>query len=151
MNLLKTIAFPPFFALLTLLLMVAAHLVLPLRVLYEFPISLVGLVPIAFGGAVMVLAVRCFSRAETTIIPFRESSSLIIKGPYKFTRNPIYVADTLILIGASMLFGTLSPLLCWPLFVLIVDLGFIRVEERMLTEKFGDDYAAYKRQVRRWL
>ena len=151
MSLLKKISFPPFYALLTLLLMVGVNSALPLRVLYVFPVSLIGLAPIAFGMAITVLTVRCFRKAKTTIIPFRESSALIIKGPYKFTRNPIYVADTLILIGASILFGTLSPLLCWPLFVLIIDLGFIRVEESMLIEKFGDDYAAYKQSVRRWL
>lgn len=151
MNPFKKFAYPPFFALLTLLLMLAVHVYLPITMLFGWPVLLVGLLPILLGVVIMITAVRCFSKAKTTIIPFQESSALIIKGPYKFSRNPIYVADTLILIGASLLFGTLSPLLCWPIFVLIIDLRFIRIEERMLIEKFGDDYATYKRQVRRWL
>jgi protein-S-isoprenylcysteine O-methyltransferase Ste14 len=151
MKLLRRIVMPPFFALLTLLAMLVAHTYFPLQTLFEWPIMIVGLVPICTGLGLMISAVGLFSKANTTVIPFEESTKLVTTGPYKLTRNPMYVGYTLLLIGSAILFGTFTPLLLWPFFVLIIDLGFIRAEERMLTTKFGDSYADYRQKVRRWL
>ena len=66
-------------------------------------------------------------------------------------RNPMYLGMVLILIGAALLLGTLSPFIIIPLFAITMDRIFIVAEERMLDERFGDERKQYKTNVRRWI
>lgn len=84
-------------------------------------------------------------------MPFRESSTLMTDGLYRYTRNPIYVSMVVVLIGFAIAWGSLSPWLVPPLFVAILTRRVIRFEEAMLTETFGEAYLAYCSRVRRWL
>jgi protein-S-isoprenylcysteine O-methyltransferase Ste14 len=72
-------------------------------------------------------------------------------GLYRYTRNPMYLGMVSVLIGAALLFGTLSAWLPIPVFVWIIHNNFIRVEERFLEGIFGGQYLQYKNKVRRWL
>ena len=142
---------PPHLVALALLVMAALHFFLPVLHVLPWPWNLTGLLPLAVGMVVFLLAAIEFRRAHTTIMPFKPSSALITSGMYRVTRNPIYLGMTFWLIGAAMLFGTLTPLFVWPGFVLVVDLLFVRAEERMLAERFGDSFSAYRQCVRRWI
>jgi protein-S-isoprenylcysteine O-methyltransferase Ste14 len=142
---------PPVWMLLTLLASLAMHRWLPLLRLLHAPWTYIGSVPIALALLLAPTAIRGFRRAGTSVIPFERSTALVTSGPYRVTRNPMYLALTLLLLGAATLLGSLGAYLPIPFFMLIIRQGFIVGEERLLTEIFGEQYLAYQRRVRRWV
>ena len=106
---------------------------------------------IALGAAVVLWCGWEFRRARTPIMPFVEPTALVARGPYRFSRNPIYLGYTLSLTGVAALLGSSSPFVVLPLFVWIIQRRFVEPEERLLEQRFGEVYRAYKTQVRRWI
>jgi protein-S-isoprenylcysteine O-methyltransferase Ste14 len=107
---------------------------------------------IALLGLAMILwPVTQFFLAHTGLVPFSKATTLVTSGLYRFTRNPMYLGMTLILLGGALVFGSLGALLPLPLFVAIIQRRFILGEERFLESTFGDDYRAYRERVRRWI
>jgi len=143
--------YPPVYFLAGLLLVAAAHYVLPVRTLVGSPLSLAGLAPIAAGIGIAGWSNALFRRADTTIKPFEESSSLVTHGPFGYSRNPMYLGMVLVLAGAAWMFGTLTSFLVVPVFAVVIQILFIRAEESMLAATFGDEYEDYRRRVRRWI
>lgn len=94
-----------------------------------------------------------FFRAKTTVNPLRpeNSSSLVVQGMYRLTRNPMYLGMLLVLTGVAFLLGSLSPFLVLPVFIAAINYLQIFPEERALTELFGASYLEYRQSVRRWL
>jgi protein-S-isoprenylcysteine O-methyltransferase Ste14 len=92
-----------------------------------------------------------FFRARTTVLPDRPASSLITSGPYRFTRNPLYVSMTLLYLGVAVLYQCVWALPLLVLVVLYIDRRVIRPEERYLERRFGADYTRYCANVRRWI
>src|SRR5262249_8831573 len=92
-----------------------------------------------------------FRRARTTTVPGRISSQFVTWGPYRFTRNPMYVGLSLAYLGEAGLLRQGWHVLLLPLVLVYLNYGVIRVEERKLEETFPKQYAAYKAQVRRWI
>ncbi len=88
---------------------------------------------------------------KTTLNPYGKPQQLITEGPFRATRNPIYVADTLLYIGIALLMADVWPWLFLPVVIVAMTVGVIRHEESMLVEHFGDDYRRYMSKVRRWL
>jgi protein-S-isoprenylcysteine O-methyltransferase Ste14 len=107
----------------------------------------------AAGLAIGIGAFLQFRRAMTTINPMKphESSALVAGGLYAWSRNPIYVGDAIFLVGVALLVGNYLAFLFVALFIAYIDRFQIRPEERALRERFGADYDAYCRKVRRWL
>ena len=142
---------PPVYFLVALLLMVGLHLAVPIVQVIQVPYRYGGLV-FVLGGILLVLwGARLFGQAGTTIKPFQESSALVVRGPYRLTRNPMYVGMVGVLVGIGVLLGSLSPIIIIPPFVALIDLRFIRSEEAALERTFGAEYVDYKARVRRWL
>ncbi len=110
-----------------------------------------GGVMLVLGLLLLVLANGLFVRAGTDAIPFRNVSALVTDGVYRFTRNPMYLGMLLVLLGCAVTVGSLFALAIPPLFAVIIEMRFIRPEEALLRELFGEDYAAYCQRVRRWL
>ncbi|MCQ4313696.1 isoprenylcysteine carboxylmethyltransferase family protein [Pseudomonas stutzeri] len=110
----------------------------------------IGWGSIAAGIFLMVWAALEMYRHRTTINPYGKPSSLLQTGPFRFSRNPIYLADTLIYCGIALLLDSLWPWLLLPLLILCMQRTVIVHEEHLLTRLFGDDYRAYRRHVRRW-
>jgi len=109
-------------------------------------------VALAAGILLGVASVADFRKANTTILPAgRPTTAVVDGGPYRFTRNPMYLAMTIGYLGLSLLFNTVWALLALPAVVIIIDIFVIRREERYLTNKFGEEYRAYCSRVRRWL
>lgn len=106
---------------------------------------------LAAGLALFVWTLWTFYRHRTTVNPYGRASTLCTDGPFRFSRNPIYLGDWLILIGASLLFNTLWPLAFAPMIWVMLRFGVIRHEEVHLEALFGDAYRAYKKRVRRWI
>lgn len=91
-----------------------------------------------------------FARARTSIVPREVPRVLVTTGAYRLSRNPIYLADALLLAGCVLLWDLGGGLLV-PAFVLVITLRFIRGEEAVCAATFGADWTAYAARVRRWL
>lgn len=102
-------------------------------------------------GLIGLPAVIAFLRAGTPPQPWRPTTALVVTGPYRFTRNPMYVGFTFLYLGISLWVNTLWPLLLLPVVLLIMDRGVIAREEAYLERRFGDSYRAFRARVRRWL
>jgi protein-S-isoprenylcysteine O-methyltransferase Ste14 len=142
---------PPVWLLITLVVMTGLHFILPIKRIIPAPWSYLGAGLIVLGIAMAASGSVLFKRAGTPVIPFEPSTALVTNGLYRFTRNPMYLGLVVSLIGAAVLFGTLSPFIPIPIFIWIIRTQFIRGEERFLEEIFGAEYLAYKSRVRRWL
>jgi protein-S-isoprenylcysteine O-methyltransferase Ste14 len=92
-----------------------------------------------------------FWRAGTSPLPFRGSTAFVARGPYRFTRNPMYLGMTLFVAGLGGVTGRLVLVPAALLSALLIDRFVIPREERHLEHRFGDSYRDYKRRVRRWL
>jgi protein-S-isoprenylcysteine O-methyltransferase Ste14 len=141
---------PPHYFVLALVAM-ALLAQIPGQAHLPWPWPLLGFVPLAAGLALAMVAARRFSAAGTNIVPLTRSSALVTDGPFTFTRNPMYLGMTLALIGVAALVGRAWPWLVLPIFVAILQMRFIRHEERLMTETFGDAYRAYRARTRRWI
>lgn len=112
---------------------------------------LIGVVIFLMALALLVWAAATFRRAGTEIQTTRPTSTIVETGPYRFTRNPIYTAMLLGLVGLSIAFDSLWLLILLVPFYLVIRYGVVAREEAYLERKFGDGYLAYKARVRRWL
>lgn len=142
---------PPVFFLLALLLQWGLHVFAPVVRLVPEAWSAVGIVPIAVGLGVIVFAARQFAKAKTAIKPFDLPSALVTSGVFRVSRNPIYLAMVVILVGGALAWGTLTPFLLPPALAWLLFRRFIVMEEARLSETFGASYEQYKGRVRRWL
>jgi protein-S-isoprenylcysteine O-methyltransferase Ste14 len=142
---------PPLWLLLAVIAMTLLHFLWPIARILAPPYSYVGAVFIVAGLYIAGSSAHLFTKAGTPVVPFERSTALVTDGFYRYTRNPMYVGLTSILLGAWLLLGTLSPLFPLVAFVWIITTNFIRGEERFLEELFGDEYRNYKRRVRRWV
>ncbi len=142
---------PPVYLLAAIIGMVLFHNFAPGMMLIPRPWNWLGIIPVASGLLLGGFAARLFARHKTTIKPGHVSSSLLTSGPFRRSRNPIYVAMTILLIGVAILCGSVTPWLLVPAFFLVIAVNVIPVEEAMMSETFGDDYERYCAQVRRWI
>ena len=111
----------------------------------------IGLPLIAGGVIVGFLGDRALSEAETNRSPYAPTTRLVTEGPYRFTRNPLYLSVTLLYAGISILANALWASLLLPFVLIIMTYGVIEREERYLERKFGEEYVRYKARVRRWV
>ncbi len=145
------IAPPPLIYAITLILSLFLHQRIPLPLVPRKIKNLLG--GTLIGSAVVpgLLALRKMRRAGTNVNPTQPTTTLIVEGPYRFTRNPIYLGITLLYTGIAILANTLWPILLLPGVLFVMTRGVIEREEAYLEQKFGPQYLAYKAKVRRWL
>jgi protein-S-isoprenylcysteine O-methyltransferase Ste14 len=110
-----------------------------------------GAAVLACGVAGMIAAILALWRAKTPVNPYKATTAIVTDGVFRFSRNPIYVSDTLQYVGLALVLNTGWALALIPLVVWIMHAGVITREEAYLERKFGNDYLRYKQQVRRWL
>ena len=106
---------------------------------------------IVIGLILVVHAGGMFKAAETDLVPFQNVSTLVTGGVYRVTRNPMYLGMTLVLLGTAITVGVFSALFVAPAFMGIIQLRFIKGEEAMLRELFGEEFDDYCSNVRRWI
>ena len=102
------------------------------------------------GVGIAVWATVWFARKRTTIEPREEPSTLIVEGPFRLNRNPIYTGMALALLGLALWLGALSAVLAVLPFPFVIDRRFVMGEEDMLRTQFGDEAERYFRATRRW-
>ena len=107
-------------------------------------LTVAGVLPLAW-------ALLRFARAHVNPLPTRAVDTLVIAGPYRYTRNPMYLGMLLLYLGVALLTRLTWALLLAPLVVVVVNRIVIAREEAYLTRRFGEEYGAYRRSVRRWL
>ena len=106
---------------------------------------------LGFGVLVIALGVVGFAKAGTNVPTNRPATALVTTGVHRFSRNPIYIALTAIAFGVAFMVDSIWMVVSMlPVFV-VMNVGVVAREERYLEAKFGDDYRAYKKRVRRWL
>jgi len=114
-------------------------------------VKLVGAGLFVAGAALAGWGWLTFRRARTTTVPGQASSRLVTWGPYRFSRNPMYVGLSVAYVGEAGMLVQVWPLVLLPLVVAYLNWVVIPVEEGKLREVFGDVYGEYRRQVRRWI
>lgn len=110
-----------------------------------------GRLMIAAGIAVAVWSALAFRRARTTLVPRGEPEALVEDGPYRWSRNPIYAADLLILAGWCLNVGSVAALLLLIPFWRVLEVRFIDPEEALLSQRLGARYEAFRTRTRRWI
>jgi len=113
--------------------------------------ALGGWVLVALGTGFAVWGLATFRGAGTSICPNRPASTLVTHGPFRLSRNPMYVGLSLVYLGVVLLVNSVWIMLFGPFVIAILYLTVIRHEERYLAATFGVAYDEYRRRVRRWL
>ena len=142
---------PTTYLLIALIAIILLHFFAPIGRIITPPLNLVGLLLLIPGVALNLLADRAFKENGTTVKPFDESTVLVTDGVFRISRHPMYLGFALVLLGVAVLLGSISPYLVTLAFVILMDVGFIRMEERMLENQFPEAWQEYKSQVRRWI
>jgi protein-S-isoprenylcysteine O-methyltransferase Ste14 len=106
---------------------------------------------IAFALVMIASAVILFRRAQTSLIPNQPSAAFVVGGPYRFTRNPMYVSMAALYLGVSLALNSWWPIVLLPFVLLVIQRAVIAREERYLRARFPAEYPEYCRAVRRWL
>ena len=142
---------PPQIAGLLIAVSVALHFALPKEYRLDFACRACGVVAFALGFIVMMWALWRFRQSGTPALPTDRASSLVTTGPFRFSRNPMYLGIVVMLLAIAWWLGS------WPM--LIAPVGFwgfmslvrIPYEEQQLRDIFGEAYASYTEKVRRWI
>lgn len=125
---------------------------MPLSDMFRIPAQMpLGWVAIVLGTALIGWAMATFAVRKTAIYPNRPAREMVAEGPYRISRNPMYVALTVITCGVSLLADNFWMLLLLPPVLWALTRFVIRREENYLAGAFGESYANYKARVRRWL
>ena len=145
------IIFPPVLCVSALLLGITFQYLWPLHLGLARTLPIVGAILVAMSGIIVLGAFRSMRCAETNVHPGKPTTAIVSAGPYRFTRNPIYLGNTMLYAGLAVMFNAVWPLLTLAPFFLLLHWGVVLREERYLEAKFGDAYLSYKARVRRWL
>jgi len=146
----NVIALPPLLYGGVLALGLILHMVAPIGRLPALPARLSGAVLLVASGTLAARAKGAMRRAGTNIRPDRPATAIVTEGPFRHSRNPLYVATTGLYAGIALLVNAVWPLLLLVPLLVIVQWGVVHREERYLERKFGDTYRAYRTRVRRW-
>ena len=130
----------------------ALNWLLPLPFLPDdWPNGFLGALVFVLALALAIWAMDTMTRAGTNVPTNRPTTTIVESGPYRFTRNPIYIGMFGGLIGLGIAFDNLwLPLMLVP-FALVIRYGVVAREEAYLERRFGEPYRGYRRRVRRWL
>lgn len=127
------------------------HFILPIRIVIFPPLSYLGLVVFVAGIVLNVSAMGHLRRNLTTVAFGERSGVLATDGPYRISRNPIYLSGIILLLGPAIFLGSLITFVFLVILFLLLDRFYIPEEEIQLKEELGVKYMRYKRIVWRWL
>ena len=142
---------PPTYFLICLVMAFILNFLFPGLKIILVPYNFFGIPLIFLGITVAIWADQLFKRKKTTVKPFEESSVLVTKGPFRFSRHPMYLGFVLVLFGLALGLGNVIVFLSPIAMFIVFELLFIPHEEKSLEETFGKDYLEYKKRVRKWL
>lgn len=141
---------PPIWALLFVLAAWLAGWAIGLSAPWRYPIA--GWTVFVFGFLISASGRFAFAKADTEVVPVsKKNSVLVVTGPFKATRNPMYLGILVATLGLSFVIGTYLAFAAPVAFFLFVNFISIPYEEEKMESQFGEDYRAYKARVRRWI
>jgi len=141
---------PPVYFFASVIVIVVLFFIIPTYNIIPFPYNLSGIVLMLFAF-LMTGKAKGLLNSHNTPSTFEPSTTLVEEGIYKRSRNPMYLGMFIFLLGFAVCFGNLLAAIIPFIFASLVQIQFIRFEEKRLEEFFGDEYRAYKSRVRRWL
>src|SRR5262249_12672056 len=145
------IAFPPLIWLVNSVISVVVHLFIRLPIMTYRVCLVCGIIVIILAPTLAVSALRTMKAAGTNVHPSEPALTIVRSGPFRFIRNPMYLALCLVQVALGFFLNDWITLLFVVPLALILHYGVVLREERYLTAKFGERYLQYKRQVRRWI
>ena len=147
----KTRVPPPILALLMIGLVYLSSLLIG-SVSFDYQAS-VSVLLVIVGLSCALPSYRLFARNKTTISPLTPSETSVLKtqGMYRYSRNPMYLGLLLLIIAATIWFGTWFGIIISLFFILLMNILQIIPEEEALLQIFGEEYLEYKKKVRRWI
>ena len=142
---------PPQIAFITLVIGSLLHALSPTswRIIPALPA--LGIVLLSIGAILAVWALAIFRSQRTPVYPTTTPTRLVTSGPFKFTRNPMYLGIAFILVALVFLLGSLPMFVAPVLFLLVMNLYYLPFEETKMEKLFGETYSSYRQRVRRWL
>ena len=145
------LVFPPLLFGSVLAIGLLLHWFQPVPLLRPLIARLLGLGLLILSGGLARSAERAMKRAGTNVRPDQPTLAIVMDGPFRLTRNPLYMAATGLYVSVALLVNTLWPLVLLIPLLFVLYWGVIRREERYLEAKFGEPYRVYRARVRRWL
>jgi protein-S-isoprenylcysteine O-methyltransferase Ste14 len=145
------LVFPPLLFGATLALGLLLHWIYPVNPLPVLLARVTGTLILIVSVWLALSAKAAMTRAGTNVRPDRPTLALVTDGPFRFTRNPLYLAAIGIYVSITLLVDSLWPLVLLIPLLMVLAKGVIAREEQYLEAKFGDTYRNYKSRVRRWL
>lgn len=142
---------PPFIYVAFFLLGLGLERIAPAVSLPRSPALGIAAVLLIPGFGLLFWSLLLFFKARTSPLPMLPTTAIVRSGPYRWTRNPMYLAMLLIYLGVALWFDIFWALPFVPLVIFLVGRLVIRKEERYLEEKFGEEYRRYQSEVGRWL
>ena len=142
---------PPTYFMVFFVFSIVLHVVFPIKTIVHAPYAYLGAVFILFGIILNLRADALFKNRNTPVKPHEVPTSLEVSGPFRISRHPMYLGMAAILLGLAILLGSAITFVFPVLFILVMELLFIPMEDRNLEQAFGAAYQAYKKKVRRWL
>lgn len=142
---------PDHYFVLAISVAVLGHVLLPLRQIIPRQFWLIGLLIVIAGFLISRRANAILAKHQTSIKPFESPAVFISSGPFRLSRNPVYLGMTLMLFGIALSLGSITPFVFPILFAVVISVFVIPDEERELEKKFKNEYFQYKRKVRRWI
>ena len=142
------ITYPPVILLCGLIAQIVLYFTFPVLVNLSI---LLGILILVIGISLVYISLRKLSKMKTTFIPDGKPEKLVKDGPFRFSRNPIYLGMLLILVGVSISLQSFSSLIISIIFGLIINFTWIKHEERKLEDIFDSEWEEYSKRTRRWL
>jgi protein-S-isoprenylcysteine O-methyltransferase Ste14 len=142
---------PDIYFVMFLALSIVFHFGFPIKRVLFPPYTYVGWIFIVVGPVLIIWSDRLFKNMETTVKPYEQPAQLLISGPFRISRHPMYLGMVLLLLGVAIVHGTLISFVFPVVFGILMELLFIPFEETNLERVFGKQYVEYKRRVRRWI
>ena len=141
---------PPHVAIGSLIVVIFLHYLFPIPLIPK-PFNYFGILFFAAGLLILFWSFGLFKKKETPILPGQKPTALVIEGPYKFTRNPMYLGVMTALAGVAIYLGDFLAFLSPLVFFMFVSIRFVPKEEKLMEKLFGKKYLDYKKKVRRWV
>lgn len=142
---------PPQTLLLSVITMLVLNFLYPVLDIIYYPFTLIGVFPLVLGLMISISGSKLFEKIGTNIKTFNKPDKLVTQSLFAYSRNPMYLGFVLLLLGISILLGSLSPFIISFFYFMLLNNWYIPFEEKCCEETLGEEYLAYKSIVRRWI
>ncbi len=142
---------PPTYFALCLAVAAVLHFLIPIKQIINYPLNFLGFLFFIVGGILNIWTDQLFKKHKTTVKPDEKPTPFIKTGPFKVSRNPMYLGMAILLAGVGFILGSIISFTGVLLFIAAMEIAFIPDEEKRLREQFGEEFDTYRKKVGRWL